>query len=202
MTIIIDNGHGADTPGKCSPDRRFREYRFNREIARAVVEHLQLRGFDAVLLVPEEEDIPLRERVRRANKITCRLGHPVQETIVVSIHVNAAGNGSKWMSATGWSAYTYYGHSDSDRLANCLYEAAKKHLPGHNLRTDYSDGDPDIEAPFYILKDTYAAAVLTENGFMDNELSLSFLESDAGKKAIVALHVEGIINYFVKMKTN
>jgi N-acetylmuramoyl-L-alanine amidase len=200
MTIIIDNGHGVDTPGKCSPDRRFREYRFNREIARAVVEHLQLRGFDAVLLVPEEEDIPLRERVRRANQITCRLGHPVQETIVVSIHVNAAGNGSKWMSATGWSAYTYYGHSDSDRLATCLYEAAKKHLPGHKLRTDYSDGDPDIEAPFYILKDTYAAAVLTENGFMDNELSLSFLESDAGKKAIVALHVEGIINYFLGLK--
>jgi N-acetylmuramoyl-L-alanine amidase len=200
MTIIIDNGHGVDTLGKCSPDRRFREYRFNREIARAVVEHLQLRGFDAVLLVPEEEDIPLRERVRRANQITCRLGHPVQETIVVSIHVNAAGNGSKWMSATGWSAYTYYGHSDSDRLATCLYEAAKKHLPGHKLRTDYSDGDPDIEAPFYILKDTYAAAVLTENGFMDNELSLSFLESDAGKKAIVALHVEGIINYFLGLK--
>ena len=32
-------------------------------------------------------------------------------------------------------------------------------------------------------------------GFMDSEVSLSFLESEEGKKAIVALHVEGIINY-------
>ena len=63
------------------------------------------------------------------------------------------------------------------------------------IRTDDADGDPDFEAPFYILKHTYCAAVLTENGFMDNELSLTFLESEEGKKAIVALHVEGIEEY-------
>lgn len=68
-------------------------------------------------------------------------------------------------------------------------------MPDHKFITDYSDGDPDFEAPFYILKHTYCTAVLTENGFMDNELSLSYLESEDGKKAIVALHVEGIIDY-------
>ena len=51
MKILIDNGHGENTPGKRSPDGRFREYKYNREIARAVVEHLQLRGYDAQLLV-------------------------------------------------------------------------------------------------------------------------------------------------------
>ena len=63
------------------------------------------------------------------------------------------------------------------------------------IRTDYSDGDPDFEAAFYILKHTYCAAVLTENGFQDSELSLNFLQSNEGKRAIVALHVEGIIDY-------
>ena len=24
MKILIDNGHGSNTPGKCSPDRRYR----------------------------------------------------------------------------------------------------------------------------------------------------------------------------------
>ena len=110
----------------------------------------------------------------------------------MSIHVNAAGNGKKWMNATGWCAYTYYGHSASDKLADCLYRAAERHLKGHYLRKDFTDGDPDFEAPFYILNYTYCAAVLTENGFMDNQLSL---ESEEGKKAIVALHVEGIIEY-------
>ena len=79
---------GENTPGKRSPDGRFREYKYNREIARAVVEHLQLRGYDAQLLVPEEEDISLEERVRRANKLSCQIGHPIQETIIISIHVD------------------------------------------------------------------------------------------------------------------
>lgn len=195
MKILIDNGHGENTPGKRSPDGRFREYKYNREIAAAVVEHLNLRGYDAELLVPEDEDISLEERCRRANKIACHIGHPISETFVISIHVNAADNGKKWMNATGWCAYTYYGHSESDILANHLYNAAEKHLPGHYLRKDWADGNPDFEASFYILRHTYCAAVLTENGFMDNKLSLAFLESEEGKKAIVALHVEGIITY-------
>ena len=195
MKILIDNGHGVDTPGKRSPDGRFREYKYTREIARAVVAHLQLRGYDAELLVPEEEDVPLKERVRRANSITCRIGHPVQDTILVSNHVNAAGKGDRWRNATGWCAYTYYGHSLSDELAICLYKSAQRNLHGHRIRTDEADGDPDFEAPFYILKYTYCAAVLTENGFQDSEVSLSYLESEEGKRAIVALHVEGIVDF-------
>ncbi len=74
-------------------------------------------------------------------------------------------------------------------------KAARKHLRRHRTRTDDADGDPDFEAPFYILKHTYCAAVLTENGFMDSEVSLAFLESDEGKRAIVALHVDGIEEY-------
>ena len=76
-----------------------------------------------------------------------------------------------------------------------VYRHVKEHLPGHKIWADFADGNPDFEAPFYLLKYTYAAAVLTENGFMDSEVSLSFLESEEGKKAIVALHVEGIVNY-------
>lgn len=102
MKILIDNGHGIETPGKRSPDGHFREYKYNREIARAVVEHLQYRGYDAELLVPEEEDISLPERVCRANRKTCRPGHPVSDTILISIHVNAAGRGDRWYKATGW----------------------------------------------------------------------------------------------------
>ena len=67
MKILIDNGHGIETPGKRSPDGRLREYRYTREIAVAVVSGLEQRSLDAIRLVPEENDIPLKERVRRAN---------------------------------------------------------------------------------------------------------------------------------------
>ena len=62
MKILIDNGHGVNTPGKCSPDGVFREYKYTREIAAAVVQHLQYRGFDAALVTPEEYDVSLRAR--------------------------------------------------------------------------------------------------------------------------------------------
>ena len=55
--IFDDNGHGVNTPGKCSPDGVFREYKYTREIAAAVVKHLGYRGFDAALVTPEEYDV-------------------------------------------------------------------------------------------------------------------------------------------------
>ena len=60
--------------------------------------------------------------------------------IVVSIHVNAAGNGTKWLNATGWSVFTCSGQTESDRLAECMCEAAIKNFPGRRIRTDFSMG--------------------------------------------------------------
>ena len=198
--IILDAGHGINTPGKRSPDGRFREYKFNRIIVNAVAEHLRLRGYDVEILTPEETDVPLQERVDRANRMTCQPGLPIQKVCIISIHGNAAGNGSQWMKARGWCAYTCKGHTLSDELANCLYKAARKYLPGQRIRTDYTDGDPDFEAQFYLLRNTYAAAVLTENLFYDNPDDLAFLESIEGQKAIVALHVKGIVDYLEHVK--
>ena len=44
--------------------------------------------------------------------------------ILISIHANALGNGSQWMKAQGWSAYTSKGQTKADILAECLYDAA------------------------------------------------------------------------------
>ena len=40
MLILIDNGHGHNTPGKRSPDGKFLEATYTREIARRVVADL------------------------------------------------------------------------------------------------------------------------------------------------------------------
>lgn len=40
MKILLDPGHGSNTPGKRSPDGRFLEYRFNRDIALDVQKNL------------------------------------------------------------------------------------------------------------------------------------------------------------------
>ena len=193
MKILIDNGHGIQTKGKRSPDGTLLEYAYTRELARRIVSILQSRGYDSELLVPEDNDIPLSERVRRTNAHCQALGK--SNVILISLHLNAAGDGTKWMNATGWSCYTCKGLTESDRLATCLYEAAIKNFPGRRIRTDYSDNDPDWEENFYILRHSLCPAVLTENFFMDSLYDRDFLLNEAGKRAIVDTHVNGLTNY-------
>ena len=193
MKILVDNGHGLMTAGKRSPDGLFREALYNREIARKVVADLLDRNLDAELLVPEDDDIPLAERVRRINAHCLALGK--KNVIVVSIHVNAAGNGTKWLNATGWSVFTCSGQTESDRVAECLCESAIKNFPGRRIRTDMSDGDMDWEEGFYILRKSLYVAVLTENFFMDSRSDLEYLQSRVGKQAVVDTHDEGIVEY-------
>lgn len=192
MKILIDNGHGEETPGKRSPDGLFREYKYARQIAEEVVKQLQAKGYDAQRIVTEDNDVSLAERCKRVNAICDKVG--AGNVILVSVHVDAAGNG-QWMNASGWSAFTSRGQTKADVLADSLYDAAKKILAGKKIRTDFSDKDPDFEAGFYILKHTKCPAVLTENFFQDNKDDVSWLLSLEGKSAIVKVHVEGIINY-------
>lgn len=191
MKILIDNGHGNNTPGKCSPDG-FKEYAYCRIIADEIVRELRRKGFDAELLVPEMYDVPLIERVHRVNVHCQSLGK--ENVILVSVHNNAAGNG-EWMKARGWSAFTTKGQTKSDILAEHLYKVAEKVFVGHKIRTDKSDGDKDWEKAFYILRHTLCPAVLTENFFMDNKEDLAYLCSEEGRDAIVKCHVDGIISY-------
>ena len=104
MKILLDNGHGIETPGKRSPDGLFLEYKYNRLIASRVTAELNDCGYDASLLVPEISDVPLAERCRRVNTVCDEIG--ASSVILVSIHVNAAGSDGKWHFASGWSAYT------------------------------------------------------------------------------------------------
>lgn len=187
MKIWIDNGHGADTAGRRSPDGRIMEYAYARDIARRVVDALKGKGLDAQLLVPEEEDISLQERCARANR--------VKDSILVSIHLNAAGSGAQWMTARGWEAWTSVGQTKADELADCLYQSAEQVLKGMKLRKDTTDGDSDKESGFYILKHTVCPAVLTENLFQDNREDVDFLLTEEGKQKIAALHVDGICKY-------
>lgn len=190
MKIILDNGHGRETAGKCSPDGRLLEYAYTREIVRRIAAELEARGLDVSRLVPEQEDIPLKERVARANKLYQDAG---KQAILISVHVNAAGQGGEWLRAKGWEAWTSVGNTKADDLASCLYDAAG--AAGFKLRKDETDGDPDKEGHLYILKYTLCPAVLTENLFQDNREEVDFLLSEGGKEAITALHVEGITKY-------
>jgi N-acetylmuramoyl-L-alanine amidase len=136
--------------------------------------------------------------------------HGTSTTFYISSHLNAAGNQGKWLGARGWSAYTSPGKTTSDLLAQFLYKAAESGLteykkigtwnkPQKPIRTDFSDGDPDMEANLYVLKNTICPAVLVENMFQDNRDDYEYLMSDLGKHELQRLYVEGIL-WFLENK--
>ena len=195
MKILIDNGHGENTPGKRSPDGALMEYSYTREIATEVVSRLRRMAYDAELLVPERYDVTLLERVHRVNVKCQTYGAP--NVIVVSIHCNAAGNGAQWMTARGWECWTSEGITQSDILADYLFDAADKAFSANiPLRRHlHEKRAQDKEKNFTILKSTLCPAVLTENLFMDNHEDVCYLLSDKGREAVIHCHVNGIINY-------
>lgn len=191
MKILIDNGHGENTPGKRSPDGRLREYAYTREIANMVCIELKKRGYDAERIVRESIDVPLSGRVQRVNEECRELGK--SNVLLVSIHNDACGNGAEWCDARGFSVRVSMNASvKSKRLAQAIYaEAEKRGLQGNRC----------VPAERYwvqnlaICRDSLCAAVLTENLFQDNMEDVKFLLSAEGKKAIVNIHVDGIISY-------
>lgn len=191
MIVLLDNGHGVNTPGKRSPDGRLLEYAYAREIAHRIESRLDEEGINCKRIVPEETDVNLNERVRRVNAV-CR-EHGADDVLLVSIHVNAAGDGSQWMKARGWQACLSANASEaSKRLARTLYEAAG--AESLKLRM-YTSREPWFVQNLAICRDTLCPAVLTENLFMDNRGDMEWMLSETGKKSIANLHVKGIMDY-------
>lgn len=192
MIVLIDNGHGANTPGKCSPDKQIREYSYAREIASLLEKQLKDKGITAIRIVTEETDVPLTQRVSRVNTICKEFGS--KNCCVVSIHLDSCPpNDGKWHDARGFSVRVAKNASQkSKKLAICLYEQAE----ALNLK-----GNRSVPPEKYwvqnlaICRDTNCAAVLTENLFQDNKEDVKFLLSEEGKNAIVQLHLKGILNY-------
>ena len=195
MRVLIDPGHGIDTPGKRSPDGKFREYLWNRQVADLLGARLVAMGIDASPVVTETNDIPLSTRVQRVNRICSKIG--ASNVILVSIHANAAGNGG-WMNAKGWSCYTSKGSTESDRIAECLYDAFEKEFPDRKIRKDLSDGDRDWEENFYVLAKSRCPAVLLENFFYDNSEECAFLLKEETKERIASAAALGIARYLGK----
>ena len=194
MKILLDAGHGIDTLGKRSPDGALLEYKWNREVAELAYALLEEHGFDVDFVVTETNDIPLKTRVRRVNEI-CNV-HGSHNVLLLSIHSNAAGMESTWMNAKGWSAYTTEGSTESDRVASCLYDAFEEEFKDRTIRRDLSDGDPDWEEDFYIIKKTSCPAVLLENFFYDNKEECSFLLMEQTKTRIAKAILKGVQYYY------
>jgi N-acetylmuramoyl-L-alanine amidase len=194
MIFLLDNGHGAlinqeyQTPGKRSPvwanGSQLFEGEFNRAIVNRIIDQLSILNIPYVNIAPEYWDVSLKTRVNRANE------YPGNSSFYISVHSNAGGG-------SGSEIFTSPGNTKSDEFATVFGEEFKVEFPTERLRTDFSDGDLDKEAKFYVLTKTRMPAILTENFFMDNETECKkYLMTRDGRDRLAKYHVNAIQRIF------
>jgi N-acetylmuramoyl-L-alanine amidase len=188
VKIVIDAGHGPETPGKRSPDGSLWEYQFNSAVARFLADEL-LHGYEGVEILfthADDRDVPLKERTDRANAWGADL--------FVSIHANAYGDGG-WNEAKGIETYVY---TTRPAAALKLAEAVHRNL----IR---ATGRPDRgvkTANFHVLRETKMPAILVECGFMTNRQEVAFLKCDEYRRKCATAIAGGIAEvYQLKRKS-
>lgn len=194
MLILLDPGHGGIINGKytTAPKKMydhgdgfvFYEGVFNRKIVNLIKNDLRELNISFVDVVSSNEDISLGERVRRANELYIDYKKDYK-VLYLSVHGNA-GKG------TGLEIYTTKGETKSDLYAEVFGEEMICVFPEQKFRKDTSDGDLDKEAQFYVIRETYMPAVLTENFFFDRLSDAILMDSKKGQERIAKSHIRAI----------
>ena len=158
--VCIDPGHGGVDPGAIGPVGT-KEAEINLLFARALGTELRARGYSVVMT----RDGPERLASSKNADLSARykVANDAKADAFISIHCNAATNAT----ARGFEVYTTRGQNVSDAMATCVFEAWKAQVGGA-MRPDYSDGDPDKEAGFAVIRGTRCPSCLVELAFISN----------------------------------
>jgi N-acetylmuramoyl-L-alanine amidase len=190
---IIDNGHGGMKNGAYQTKGKMFDHGnglviyegvFNRSVTRMISVMLSAEKIEHTILVPEVDDISLRDRVKRTNDLNKKVGG---RGIFISVHGNAGGG-----SGSGFEVFTTVGETKSDKIADYFVEEMSKLFPMEKMRVDTTDGDLDKEVNFAVLM-CDCPAVLTENFFFDNLRDALIMSSAKGVELIARAHVNAIL---------
>lgn len=193
VCVFLDNGHGINTKGKCSPNNYLYEWKYCREIVKRLKEQLTLYNIEFFEVTPEQEDISLSTRVNRINNKYSELKKQGYQCFLISIHINAAKSDNKWHKAKGFTVWVSKNSSkNSKKLAQIIYKEAKQEgLQGNR----WIPTCLYFEQNYTILYRTNCPAILTENLFMDNLEDVQYLLSNDGKETITRIHLKSILKY-------
>jgi N-acetylmuramoyl-L-alanine amidase len=186
MKIMLDAGHGFNTPGKRSPNG-MREYEFTRAVAEYAKNSLgNYQNITVYFAHSDERDVPLKERTDKANQLNV--------DAYVAIHANAYG--SSWNTANGIETYVF---PTKPKEAYELAQMIQKNLVISTGLTDRGVKTAD----FHVLRESHMTAVLTECGFMTNEREAELMLSDMYRKTCAEAIVKALANQFkLKLKAD
>jgi N-acetylmuramoyl-L-alanine amidase len=189
-TWLLDPGHGGlidgvyQTAGKRSPNfpdgSVLYEGVFNRDVVGRIIKLCHEHQIACINLVDTEEDTSLRHRVTKAN-----LFHKEnRNSIYISVHANAFGNGRDFNSAKGICSFHHYKSKNGKKLGGIL----QRWLGDLTSFRDRGVLSNDSWANFYVLRKTNMPAVLSENGFMTNFDDATALMDPDVRQAVANAH--------------
>ena len=212
ITVLIDNAYGLDTRGRMSPfienidgipmsflnGNRFREWIFNRELAKSIMAELQRQGFVTRLVVNERVDINLASRVKRVNGICSQYG--AKNVLLLSLGCGSSVNENEWSDEKGWSFYVTNKRFENDLIGSCIMSHAIKCLGDSNVVKNNPYEIQECDHKGFLLKKVLCPSVITRNFFYTNESNLRYMVSDEGYKNLVKLHVDAVLDYAKTLK--
>lgn len=194
LLVILDNGHGVNTRGKRSPDERLLEWKWTRDFVEKLNSRLKSEGYNTFILVPEDTDVSLSNRVLRANTVNRNFKKISKdwEVVLLSIHVDAApGNG--WSDARGLTCHISENASKKSKILAQLIQslAEEDGLTGNR----WLPKERYFTNNYYICKNTNCPCVLVENGFMNNYFDVEFLLSEEGQEKLIQVYLDALKTY-------
>lgn len=183
--VAISDGHEIDTPGKRTPPipslggRVIHENEFNHAVALELAQHLLRCGLRVINVSGTNND-SVADRVSRANSANA--------DIYVSIHYNAYDGIFGGDGPDGLSVHIYAHGGEAEKLAITVH----KYLLKGTAQKDKGI----IVSNFYELNYSRMPAILTENGFMDDERESLLMINEVFRAEVAKEHAQGICEYF------
>ena len=174
LVIILDPAHGDDVPGKCSPDKSFKEWKYSRKIINQLKPKLEAEGFRVEISNTTDQEIGLSKRAAFATNLEVEEG---QTKFLLSLHNNASGNGTKWGTARGFEIFSHKNpRSASYRMAEYIIRDLGHYFPEYKMRV-FGPKSLVKQNNFTVLMGSGYYAALLEWMFMDTKEDLAVLKS-------------------------
>ena len=187
--VILDAGHGIETPGKRSPiwkdGTQLLEWEFNRAIVATISRYLTASNISNIKLIVSDVDVSLKGRSDLVNKIFKEYKDEYF-VYLISIHGNAADSSR----AHGIEAFTTVGEDISDRIAHITLKELE--TLGWYMRYN-NKTELDKELDFWMLKQTKCPSILTESGFYTNEAECKKMLDPYWQNQIALAHVRAAV---------
>ena len=186
ITIILDAGHGKETPGKrwTFGDKTLYEWQFTRELSKRIKTVCDQLNIKCIQANTDDTDPSLTARANNINNFVRQEAELGNQCLMISLH----GNASAKHDATGWEVFSTVGTTNSDKFANIMCKEFSKVFPDKRLRGHK-------EKNFTVLYKCACPCVLTENFFYDHQKDFDIMTSEEGLQKITDLHMAAICDY-------